>query len=96
MVETKENVPAIPVETYYFKDEKKQVVILEPSEGEDPESPERFTASVREIETGILGIETIEVTSGLEAGELIMSARNPVITDGMEVRLAEQPSGEEK
>ncbi len=49
------------------------------------------TAVKREIETGILGIETIEVISGLEPGEEILAAREPSITDGMSVRLIPDP-----
>jgi len=95
-VETKEGAPAIPVESYFFEENKKKVVLLTPSEGEDPKNPERFIASMREIETGILGIETTEVTAGLEIGDLIMAHRNPAVRDGSEVRLIERSLEEEK
>ncbi|MBN2050572.1 MAG: HlyD family efflux transporter periplasmic adaptor subunit [Spirochaetales bacterium] len=85
LVEEKIQVPAIPVEAYFFEEGKKWVHLLTPSPGEDPENPERCMVEKREVETGILGIETLEVTRGLAEDELIIAHYNPVITPEMEV-----------
>ena len=88
--------PAIPVESYFMEDNRKYVFLLHPSEGEDPDTPEYFTAVKQEIETGILDIETIEATSGISNGDLILSGRVPGIEDGTEVILAEDKEKEDK
>jgi RND family efflux transporter MFP subunit len=84
-VEEKKGVPAIPVESYFPENGSKWVFVLERGEGD------RAIVRRREIETGILGIETIEVTSGLQPGEEILDRRDPAIADGMTVRLLPGP-----
>jgi len=86
-VEKKDQAPAIPVEAYFVEEGKKWVFLLEPAEGEDAESAEFFTARKREIKTGILGIENIEVTEGLDGEDLIIEGRIPGIEDGTEVTI---------
>ena len=88
-VDTKLQQPAIPVEAYFIDDNKKYIFVLEPVEGEPKDNPEYFTAIRREIETGILGIENIEITEGLSEGDLILSGRIPGVEDGMEVFVTE-------
>lgn len=95
IVEKRDAVPAIPVESYFFDGDGRYVQVLTPSPGEDPHNPERFTVERRKIETGILGVERVEVTEGLSAGELI--ARNRIIgaADGTEVKVEALPGEEE-
>jgi HlyD family secretion protein len=90
-VEKKESVPAIPVEAYFTEDGKKYVFLLK--EGEFKET---FITVKQEIETGILGIETLEVITGLNIGDKIAIIDSQVLIDGDEVELEEEESKEEK
>ncbi|MBI9105326.1 MAG: efflux RND transporter periplasmic adaptor subunit [Spirochaetales bacterium] len=87
IVEEKDQSPSIPVEAYFVEKGKKWVFYLEPPEGYDAGSAEFFTARKREIETGILGIENIEVTKGLFGDDLIIEGRIPGVEDGTEVKI---------
>jgi multidrug efflux pump subunit AcrA (membrane-fusion protein) len=46
-----------------------------------------MTVSAREIEVGLMEGNSIQVLSGLEGGERIVTAGAPFLVDGMKVRL---------
>jgi RND family efflux transporter MFP subunit len=96
IVEKNDQAPAIPVEAYFIDDGKKWVFVLEPEEGYDIDSAEYFTARKREIKTGILGIENIEVTEGLSADNLIIEGRIPGVEDGTEVTITLEEEDDDK
>lgn len=73
--------PAIPVESYFIEDDSKYVFLLE----QDKFDANRFLVKKQEIETGILGIETVEVLSGIEIGQFILNSDRAGIMDGDEV-----------
>lgn len=83
-VEEKENAPAIPVDSYFLDKGKQFVWVLSESEEE-----ELFTVARREVETGILGIESVEVISGLMVGDRVIKGKNTALTDGEMVKLEE-------
>jgi RND family efflux transporter MFP subunit len=80
-VENREARPAIPVESYFIEEDSKFVFLLEPDKYDD----DRFLVKKQEIETGILGIETVEILSGVEAGQFILNSDRAGIMDGDEV-----------
>ena len=84
-VENKIARPAIPVESYFIEENKKYVFLLEPDEYDE----NIFSVRKQEIETGILGIETVEVISGLTAGDSILNSDRTGILEGDEVKRAE-------
>ena len=88
IVETRTGVPAIPVESYFIEEGGKFVLILEPTE-----IPDTFLVKKQTVETGILGIETIEVTRGLAPGDRIAAGRVPGVDDGMEVKIKTEDAG---
>ena len=95
-VETQLQQPAIPVEAYFIENNKKYIFVLSPSEGEDPDDAEYYTVKKKEIETGILDIENIEVSSGLSGGDLVLIGRVPGIEDGYEVVLSKKKDNDDK
>jgi len=81
-VEKKMQVSSIPVESYFFKDGKSWVALL------DNETTEGvYTINLKEITTGILGIDTVEITSGLSEGEKIVSKKPSVLKNGQLVMI---------
>ncbi|MBB6481005.1 efflux RND transporter periplasmic adaptor subunit [Spirochaeta isovalerica] len=80
-VENRTERPAIPVESYFIEDDGKYVFLLEQDQYDD----NRFLVKKQEIETGILGIETVEVTDGLSEGDFIISSDRAGIVEGDEV-----------
>jgi len=90
-VDKKNAVPAIPVESYFTEDGNKYVHLLKPGEYKDV-----FTIVKQPIETGILGIELIEITEGLQIGEMIAVSEKTVLLEGDEVELEETEEKEEK
>lgn len=95
IVEEKFQVPSIPVEAYFVEDGKKWIYLLEPEQGFDADTAEYFTAVKKEIKTGILGIENIEVTEGLSSDDLIIEGRIPGIEDGTEVTIITEEKDDE-
>ena len=81
-VENKIARPAIPVESYFIEENKKYVFLLEPVEYED----DVYVVVKQEIETGILGIETVEVVSGLEETQIILNSDRMGVFEGDEVK----------
>ncbi len=81
-VEEKINVPAIPVEAYFTEDGKKFVYTL--IEGDEKGI---FLIEKRNIKTGILGIETVEILEGLSIGDLIVKSDYETLMEGDEVEL---------
>ena len=86
-VDKKDGVPAIPVESYFIDSGKKYVWKLIPEEGFDEKTAEYFTVRKTEVKTGILGIDTIEISSGLSRDDLIVENRVPGLSDGMQVSM---------
>ena len=84
-VENKIDRPAIPVESYFIEENKKYVFLLEPDEYDD----EIFIVKKQEIETGILGVETVEVLSGIFEGDAILNSDRTGILEGDEVERSE-------
>lgn len=84
-VENKEARPAIPVESYFIEENKKYVFLLVPDEYDE----RIFTVKKQEIETGILGIETVEALSGINAGDIILNSDRMGVLDGDEVKKSE-------
>ncbi|MBN2657775.1 MAG: efflux RND transporter periplasmic adaptor subunit [Spirochaetales bacterium] len=80
-VENRAGRPAIPVESYFIEDDGKYVYLLDQDQYDD----DRFLVKKQEIETGILGIETVEVTSGLSEGDFIVNSDRTGIVEGDEV-----------
>ncbi|MBI9101395.1 MAG: HlyD family efflux transporter periplasmic adaptor subunit [Spirochaetales bacterium] len=85
LVEEKNGVPSIPVEAYSIEDGEKYVWVLE-----ETEENGIFLLKKQIIETGILGIETVEVISGLNPEMKIVASKVPGLSDGMEVELEEE------
>jgi HlyD family secretion protein len=83
-VEEKEGAPAIPVDSYFLDKGKQYVWVLSETEEE-----ELFMVNRREVETGILGIESVEVVSGLAVGDRVIKGKNAVLADGDMVKLEE-------
>jgi multidrug efflux pump subunit AcrA (membrane-fusion protein) len=57
--------------------------------------PDSMTVTAREIEVGIMTGNSIQVLSGLNGGERVVTAGAPFLVEGMKVRLlpeAEQAS----
>jgi len=84
-VENKTARSAIPVESYFIEENKKYVFLLEPDEYDE----DIFTAKKQEIETGILGVETVEVVSGITVGDVILNSDHTGIIEGDEVERSE-------
>ncbi len=82
-VETKDDVPSIPVESFFTEDGKKMVFLLKGTG-----IPDVYTLEKRKIETGILGIENVEVVDGLTAGDKILSSGFELYEEGEEVKAA--------
>ncbi len=91
VVENKIGRSAVPVESYFIEDGKKYVYLLEPGEEQDI-----YTAVKHEIKTGILGIDTVEVTEGLDIDDLVMNSDRTGVLDGDEVEIAEPEVGDEE
>jgi len=89
-VEKREQVPAIPVESYFIREGKKWVYLVKEQEGGS-----YFELHEQEIETGILGIETIEVTKGLQEGMRIIPNRLSALSSGMVIRVMEDPKDDD-
>ncbi|MDA3811819.1 MAG: efflux RND transporter periplasmic adaptor subunit [Spirochaetaceae bacterium] len=84
-VENKIARPAIPVESYFIEDNKKYVFLLEAVEYDE----DTFVVKKQEIETGILGIETVEVIKGIEVGDIVLNSDRTGILEGDEVKRLE-------
>lgn len=84
-VEKRTQVSAIPVESYFIKDSKSFVAALAEGEAKDT-----FKVALKEIKTGVLGIETVEVSLGLENGEKIVSKKASKLADGDIVKKLKQ------
>lgn len=84
-VESKSSRPAIPVESYFIEENKKYVFLLKPDEYDE----DIFTAEKQEIVTGILGIETVEILSGLNEGDIILNSDRTGIIEGDELERSE-------
>ncbi len=82
-VETKENVPSIPVESFFTEHGEKWVYKLQEKEFDDS-----YILKKQTIKTGILGINNVEVLDGLEAGDLIVSSGHEALEDGGEVKIS--------
>jgi len=80
-VENRTDRPSIPVESYFIEDDGKFVFLLEQDQYDD----DRFLVKKQEIETGILGIETVEVTSGISEGDFVLNSDRTGIIEGDEV-----------
>jgi len=85
VVENKTARPAIPVESYFIEENEKYVFLLKPVEYDE----DVFIVEKREIETGILGIETVEIISGIEAGDVILNSDRTGILEDDEVQRME-------
>jgi HlyD family secretion protein len=82
LVEKKQDVPSIPVEAYRIEKGEQFVFLLEESE-----LPGVYTTRKQLIKTGIIGIDTVEVTEGLEVGNLIAASNLTTLLDEMEVEI---------
>lgn len=90
-VEKKENVPAIPIESYLQEGNSKYVFLLTMSD----EKQEIYQADKTEIQTGIVGIEQVEIISGLKAGDIILKDNLKQFTEGVKVKIKlEQKTGD--
>jgi len=81
-VEDKKQVPSIPMEAYLIKGKKKTAFKLVSG------TAGALTLAETEIETGIVGIDKVEVVSGLAAGDQIVKSGLGTLKDGMEVERA--------
>lgn len=85
-VEDKKGVPSIPMESYRVKGKKKNAFkVVSAGDGG------ALTLVETGIETGIVGIDNVEVVSGLSAGDEIVKSNLGTLTDGMEVERAPAP-----
>lgn len=84
-VENRTACPAIPVESYFIEENKKYVFLLEPDEYDES----LFIVKKQEIESGILGIENVEVISGISEGDSVLNSDRSGILEGDEVERAE-------
>jgi len=83
-VDKRDDVPAIPVEAYFTEDGKKYVYILQPGEEKGI-----FTVKKQQVETGILGIELVEITDGLAIDNMIAVSNIKVLQEGDEIEIEE-------
>ena len=84
-VDKKYAVPAIPVEAYFTEDGEKYVYLLKQGEYKDV-----FTIVKQQVETGILGIESVEIVEGLHIGDMIAVSNTDGILEGDEVELEDE------
>ncbi len=84
--------------TVWIEVDRREDVVVAPVEGVMERSDEFFayifdpdssTVEKREIEVGLFGFEGVEVTSGLRAGEMIVTQGRHRLSDGIQVRTAE-------
>ena len=90
-VDKKDAVPAIPVEAYFTEDGKKYVYLLQNGEYKDI-----FKVVKQQVETGILGIELVEIEEGLQIGDMIAVSDTGILLESDEVELAEEEPEEVK
>ena len=83
-VEKKEQVPSIPIESYFLRNGKKYVALLQEEEAEETDL---YIVTLKEIETGILGVETVEIRDGLEIDDLIVSRNPSYLEEGISVKV---------
>jgi membrane fusion protein (multidrug efflux system) len=76
-VEEKPNVLAVPVAALFTTEENKIVVI------------DNGTAHFRNITIGLKGDEWVEVTGGLQAGEMVATVGKELVKDGQQVTVVE-------
>jgi len=84
-------VPSVPSEAYFIEDGQKYVyrmTLLD--EGKD-----LYTLEKTAIETGILGIGSVEVLTGLEIADLVVSSGVQQFDDDMKVRFIQEEAPEE-
>jgi HlyD family secretion protein len=84
-VDKKISVPAIPVEAYFTEDGKKYVFTLVGGEYEGI-----YIVKKQAVKTGILGIELVEITEGLEIGDIISVSDSAVLFEDDEVELKDE------
>lgn len=85
-VEDRTDRPAIPVESYFIEENDKFVFLLEPDQYDE----DRFVVEKRKIETGILGIDTVEAVSGVAVGDRVLASDRTGIIEGDEVERSEE------
>lgn len=90
-VDKKEAVPSIPVEAYFTENGKKYVYLLQ-----DGKEKDIFTVVKQHVETGILGIELVEIVDGLNIDDIIAISDITILLEDDEVELEEEDKKEEK
>ncbi|MBN2352706.1 MAG: HlyD family efflux transporter periplasmic adaptor subunit [Spirochaetales bacterium] len=89
-VARRENVPAIPLELYLQEGRKKYVFLI----SRDTAAPGEYFLKKTEIETGVLGLDKIEVTRGLTLGDRIARGQLKSFRDGQRVTAAAEKSAQ--
>ncbi len=90
-VEKKSNVPAIGIDQYFLEKNKKFVYRLVKMKNSDSSMSEGLYKLVKTgIKTGIMGVEKIEVISGLKVGDMILRGNLKLFHDGELVRVKEK------
>lgn len=98
-VRDKPDAPAIPIQSYFLENGAKFVYVPVPATGADaPEeqAPDErdsgaeatYTLEKREVVTGIIGLDRVEVISGVEVGDRVVAAGVQNCHEGQRVLLA--------
>ena len=87
VAEKRENVPAIPIESFLQERDKKYVYKIAEPEIQSSGSTSKVVKT--EIETGLMGVEKIEITNGLAAGDEIVRNNLKNLKDGDKVKIKE-------
>jgi RND family efflux transporter MFP subunit len=77
VLEEKDGVIALPLNAVFLEGEKRVFVV------------ENETAHLRKVEVGLIGDELVEISSGLKAGEKVITIGKERVKDGGKVRVVE-------
>lgn len=93
--------PSIPIQAYFLDSGKKFVYVPVPAAadtGADPADQDAapvYVLEKREVTIGIIGLDTVEVVSGLELGETVVAADVREFHEGQRVAVAPTETGDD-
>ncbi len=96
-VEKKNNVPSIGIDQYFLEKNKKFVYKLaRPGDLKKSTYENLYKLVKTEIKTGIMGVEKVEVVSGLRIGDMVLRGNLKLFHDGEVVEVKEKEKSAEK